>query len=542
MGSPPQIDGFTTVKLLGTGGFSDVYVCQQDHPSRLVAIKVLSRATLSDQLRRQFTAEANLMARVSTHPSIATVYAAGADAAEQPYLVMEYCPGGSLGSRYRHDHFSAREVLHIGVRLASALETAHRAGIVHRDVKPANVLINDYGSALLTDFGISAILDEFPDATRMREEAYATRSPIDSTPESLGLSIPWSAPETFDDEPHVDARSDVFSLAATLFSLLANRTPFERPGAANGAARLMARIQAGALEPLNDPDVPDALTEALMTGLAHNPAHRFQTALAFAERLQNIQTTLSLPPTPIETTSDEMAESGTVTRLRTELPTPVPDDTTSDAAPPPRRSRALIIVSSVAAAALIALAAVVGVPIAASLWAADPAPVPTTPNPPPSSGDDETATPDPDTTTAADDGLPPFLDDFGVTVAGDDVTLDFPSAQAPPEEFTARVVSTGDSDTVVGPESTVSFSYITSEWLYDQQTTATFPAVGESPGSPATTPELAVGIGSDVDVMGLPVGTVIVTAAPAGMFLFVGPFDDAEFGTQIVVIRIDAVS
>lgn len=543
----PEIDGFRYIKLLGRGGFSTVYLYQQALPDRLVAIKVLSSESLSDQLRRQFTAEANLMARVSTHPSIGTVYAAGVDADGQPYLVMEYCPGGSLGARFRHEPLSSEVVLDIGIRMAAALETAHRAGIVHRDVKPANILVNDYGAALLTDFGISAILDEFPEATRMREKAYATSTPVEMTPESLGMSIPWSAPETFDDSPRVDERSDIFSLAATLFTLLAGRSPFERPEGGNRGAQLMARIQAGSVTPLSPDAAPEPLRDALMIGLAHDSAERFQSALAFATRLQQIQQELGLAVTPIETTRDEDAAASTATRRRADLPDPdpsaVPAQTASqnssaaptsnpaDAAQPrsrlSRRTAALITTGVVAAVALVAA---IGIPLA--LNAAE-QPVAQETVAPASPAADSSEPPGSDSTGGA---IPPFIDALGVTVDGDDVTLEFPGAQPPPDDFDGKVVSKGDSDQAIDADSTITFSYVVVNWYSDETQTVTFPAET----STVTTADLEVGIGTEI--MGLPVGSVVTSVGPAGMFLFVGPFDRAEFSTQVVVVRIDAVS
>ena len=221
---PPVIPGFRPGRLLGMGGFADVFLYAQEMPRRQVAVKVLLASSLSDQVRERFRAEADLMATLSHHPSIVTVFQADVARDGRPYLVMEYCSRPGLGRRYRSERMSVPEVLRIGVRLASAVETAHRAGILHRDIKPANVLVTDFGWPALTDFGIAATTGW-------------------STGTAIGMSIPWSPPELLAEHPTGDVRSDVYSLAATVYSLLAGRSPFEIPDGPNTAADLIARIE-----------------------------------------------------------------------------------------------------------------------------------------------------------------------------------------------------------------------------------------------------------------------------------------------------------
>ncbi|WIB35121.1 serine/threonine-protein kinase [Curtobacterium sp. MCJR17_043] len=235
--SPPVLPGFTAVHVLGSGGFADVFLYEQDMPRRQVAVKVLLDEVVDDRVRQMFQLEANLMARLSTHPSILTVFQASVAADGRPYLVMELC-SSSLSDRYRREPVPVSQVLSIGVRIGAALETAHREGVLHRDVKPSNILMTAYGNPVLSDFGIAASLGEAdPD-------------------EPIGMSIPWSAPEVLSDESRGSIQSEVYSLAATISTLLAGRSPFEVPGGANGAADLMARIDKGGPRPTGRPDVP----------------------------------------------------------------------------------------------------------------------------------------------------------------------------------------------------------------------------------------------------------------------------------------------
>ena len=279
--SPPVLPGYEPSRLLGMGGFADVFLYEQQMPRRLVAVKVLLASALGDEVRARFREEADLMARLSHHPSIVTIYHADVAADGRPYLVMEYCARPGLGQRYRADRMGVAEVLRIGVRLASAVETAHRAGILHRDIKPANVLVTDFGWPALTDFGIAATTGW-------------------SSSAAVGMSIPWSPPELLAEDPTGDARSDVYSLAATVYSLLARRSPFEVPDGSNTAADLIARIERAPLATTGRGDVPDSLQAVLVRAMDRVPARRHHSALAFARALQQVEAELLLPTTSLD--------------------------------------------------------------------------------------------------------------------------------------------------------------------------------------------------------------------------------------------------
>lgn len=313
--TPPDIVGFTFQRLIGRGGFSDVYLYRQHMPSRDVAIKVLRTEDFSEASRAQFAAEANLMARVSSHTAIASIYTADVDDDGEPYLVMEYCPGGSLGGVYRKSPLSLARTLRLGVRLASALECAHRVGIVHRDVKPANILFTEYDMAVLSDFGISTIDDEFPEATLARQQVYSGGIE-DST--TVGMSLPWAAPESLGERPVADTRSDRFSLAATLYTLVEGRSPREVPDGPNGATAIRARIQTGFIAQMQRPGVPESFQEVLRRGMAYDPSQRFSSMLEMARALQQVQRELGGEITPVEVPGaeaydDDPATGGPVT-------------------------------------------------------------------------------------------------------------------------------------------------------------------------------------------------------------------------------------
>ncbi|MDN5899838.1 MAG: serine/threonine protein kinase [Brachybacterium sp.] len=287
---PPQLPGYEYEQLLGSGGFADVFLYRQFRPQRRVAIKVLLSNVLDESVRRLFDAEANVMAQMSTHPSIVTIHQAEVSDDHRPYIVMEYCPRPNYGLRFRKERITVAEALRVGVQIAGAVETAHRAGILHRDIKPANILVTDYSRPALTDFGISIATGQGDDVE-----------------ESQGMSIPWSPPEFFADPPRADVRSDVFSLAATIYSLLAGQTPFERRGQRNTASDLIHRISSEPLQPLDRPDVPAELNRLLSIAMAKEQIGRYDTALAFGRSLQQVELSLSLPVTQMDVLDDRVS-------------------------------------------------------------------------------------------------------------------------------------------------------------------------------------------------------------------------------------------
>ena len=315
---PPEIPGYRYLRHLGSGGFADVYLYEQDHPRRRVAIKVLLSDLRTEGARRSFEAEANLMAQLSSHPYIVTIYEADITEAGHSYLAMEYCSRPSLDIRYRQGGLPVAEVLTVGIQVASAVETAHRAGIAHRDIKPANILTTDYNRPALTDFGISGTTDAGED-------------------EDLGLSIPWSPPEALTGGRADGIRVDVWALGATLFTLLAGRSPFVLPGQSNTQRELIDRIASQPLRPTGRADVPESLELALATAMAKSPESRFSSAYAFGLALQRIQSELNLANTPFEVLQEADQDEGSAEdEDRTRIRRVVSIDPGTSTAPPRR--------------------------------------------------------------------------------------------------------------------------------------------------------------------------------------------------------------
>jgi len=292
--APPVLPGYTPERLIGTGGYADVFLYEQHMPNRKVAVKVLVNEALNGATQqRQFTAEANLMARVSTHPYIVSIFHADVSGDGRPFLVMEYYPGDNYLGRARREQFSVAEVLRVGVKIGSAVETAHRAGILHRDIKPANILTSEFRQPGLADFGIASAQE--PDAD-----------------ESSGISIPWSPPEAFG-SADLTVQADVYSLAATLYHLLAGRSPYEIRGGDNSQLALMSRIERANLPSIGRADVPASLERVLAQAMAKQVQHRPSSAVEFVRQLQGVEAELKLSVTTLE-----LPDDGTNARLRSD--------------------------------------------------------------------------------------------------------------------------------------------------------------------------------------------------------------------------------
>lgn len=291
--TPPSIDNFDYLETIGAGGYADVFLYQQLATQKRVAVKVLDTSVVANaQAVELVRSEAIMMAKVG-HPYIVRVTDVVTSNDGRPCIVMDYYSGDTLGHRARHEEMQVAEVLKLGVRLASAVETAHRAGIFHRDIKPANVLTDQYNKPGLTDFGIAA-----------------TKGAVD---ENDGLSIPWAPPEAILGSS-ADARSDVYSLAATLYTLLAGHSPFEIKGGDNTELAIMTRVERMPVPPVARDDVPESLQRVLRNAMAKAPDHRPATAEQFARQLLAVESELRLAATDLE-----IAGEATKARPRTPI-------------------------------------------------------------------------------------------------------------------------------------------------------------------------------------------------------------------------------
>ena len=280
---PPRITGLGYVRPLGSGGFADVFQYEQDMPRRIVAVKVLKTAVREARDRSDFESEADAMARLSSHPSIVSIYSAGVSSDGRPYLTMEFCPE-SMRVLTIGKPAPLAVVLDAGVRLAGALETAHQAGIMHRDIKPSNVLLTTTGRPVLTDFGISMLQNQFA-----------------SDDKRHALSIPWAAPEVNNGASTGTVASEVWALGATLYTFAAGFSPFEHAERAqNTESKMKARIYQAKYQPIPGAQGYQPFDEVLRTSMQAMPERRFSSMQEFAEALRTLQRSYGFDVTPLD--------------------------------------------------------------------------------------------------------------------------------------------------------------------------------------------------------------------------------------------------
>ena len=263
---PPSIPGVEELEPVGRGGFAVVYRGWQPEYQRYVAVKVLEPSTDPAVVGR-FRREVRAMGAVSDHPNVVPIYGAGV-VDGRGYMVMPLLPGGTLDDKIRSAPLDAPEVVRIGRALADALAASHRIGLLHRDVKPANVLFTAYGDPQLADFGIA----RFADAT--------------ATHTGFAATVAYAAPEVLQGEPATPA-SDVYSLGATLHAALRGEAPFRRVDGEPAVATAM-RVLSDEPAHLKAAGVPAALAAVVERAMAKDPADRYPTAQALRHALETV--------------------------------------------------------------------------------------------------------------------------------------------------------------------------------------------------------------------------------------------------------------
>jgi serine/threonine protein kinase len=331
--APLRLPGFEQLEEIGRGGFGIVYRARQPALDRAVAIKVLVGALFDDRAQERFERERRSMGALSSHPAIVTIFESGLTDTGVPYIVMEFMEGGSLADRLvREGPMPVAEACLIGARVADALEMAHRSGVVHRDVKPDNILLSSFGEPKLTDFGIASLMD-----------ATGTKS------SGITASIAHAPPEVLEGR-RATARSDVYSLASTIFALIAGQPAFTRP-TDEGMTPVIARILTESPPDLR-PDVPSPVCEVLEQGLAKDPDARYASAADFAKALR----AAAAAPLAVVDARDADGRPLFVPTDQTQVVMAAPGET------PRRRNRALILggIAAAVVAGVVATAAVAG--------------------------------------------------------------------------------------------------------------------------------------------------------------------------------------
>jgi tetratricopeptide (TPR) repeat protein len=217
-GLPERIGRYRILRQLGEGGMGTVFEAEQDSPRRVVALKVIRPGAMSPVALRRFEHEQLILGRLQ-HPGIAQIYEAGV-ADGQPYFAMELVRGEGLVEHARTRKLSTRARLELMARICDAVEHAHQKGVIHRDLKPQNVVVDGAGQPKVLDFGVARVTDSDLQATSVHT--------------ALGTmvgSIAYMSPEQLDaDQEQLDTRSDVYALGLMLWELLAGRRPFDFAG------------------------------------------------------------------------------------------------------------------------------------------------------------------------------------------------------------------------------------------------------------------------------------------------------------------------
>lgn len=271
-----RIDRYVLQERIGTGGMARVYKALDTNLDRPVAIKILHEHLSDDpSFKERFENEAKLIASLN-HPNIVQIYDFNwydRDGFPVYYMVMPYIPGKTLATildeyaltntRMPHDN-----VLRLTMELADALGYAHAAGMIHRDVKPANIILNERGQAILTDFGIARLIE----SSRLTQDGISTGTPAYMSPEQA-TGLPG------------DGRSDLYALGVILYELLIGHPPYNDE---NGMSLMLKHLNAPV--PLVTDTLPQAspaLDELIAKALAKAPSDRYQTAAEFSDALKS---------------------------------------------------------------------------------------------------------------------------------------------------------------------------------------------------------------------------------------------------------------
>jgi serine/threonine-protein kinase len=344
---PQSVDRFSVVRILGRGGMGTVYLARDQRLDRLVAVKVLHDQDLSSEDRRtRFLREARTAAAIR-HPNIATIYEVGETGDGAPFIVMEYCEGETLAQRMRRRPVESAEFLIIARQIAAGIAAAHEAGIVHRDLKSANIMIEPAGQVKILDFGLAKALP-----AQMERSAEASSSKL------LG-TLHYLSPEQVRGQA-ADERSDLFSVGVILYQMASGQLPF------NSEAPLLILEKIRDAEPerfiARDPAFPPAAGKIIGKLLRKDAAERYQSARDLLSDIEEIDTPTARYAATTSTRTQTMigrtrprphwlrlvvilvafAAGAAAIVYFNRHQTPEPASNTAAAAPPPIRSMAVM--------------------------------------------------------------------------------------------------------------------------------------------------------------------------------------------------------
>ncbi|HVG22687.1 MAG TPA: serine/threonine-protein kinase [Thermoanaerobaculia bacterium] len=263
-----RVGRYRVLQHLGGGGSAEVYLAEDTVMRRKVALKVLRRLEADERDLRHFEREIRSASMIN-HPNILTILDVGTDD-EVQYIASEYVEGESLRQRMSHGRMDAAEVLDVAMGVAGALAAAHEAWVVHRDVKPENIMLRRGGGVKVLDFGVATIAGGGDGTDPLRRARLGT--------------LYYLSPEQVRGESVIDTRSDIYSLGVVLYEMLAGYPPFDGMSAMD----ILALIVEGAAPPL-PVDVPVELHGVVQRAMRKSIYERTQTAQALLDELAELR-------------------------------------------------------------------------------------------------------------------------------------------------------------------------------------------------------------------------------------------------------------
>lgn len=277
---------YRLVERIGEGGMGIVYRGYDEHLQREIAVKLLPASVVRDEsARRRFRKEALTLARLN-HPNIETLHGFEADG-DVDFLVMEYVPGITLASRLARGPMRESELLEYAIQLASALEEAHKHGVIHRDLKPGNIIINPSGQLKILDFGLARLLSSGDDS--------------DTSTGNLTVAgtLPYVSPEELSGSPILDSRSDLYSCGVVLYEMATGKRPHNEASVAALLAAILHR-EPPSVRSLN-PAISPELEAIIRKAMDKDPALRYQSARELKVDLQRLVSGRKLESWPAPT-------------------------------------------------------------------------------------------------------------------------------------------------------------------------------------------------------------------------------------------------
>jgi len=271
---------------LGAGGMGEVYRARDTRLDRIVAVKILPEHLTGPEALQRFDREARAISSLS-HPNVCHLYDVGQQNGTH-YLVMEYLEGETLADRLRKGALPLEQVLKVGIEISDGLEAAHRKGVVHRDLKPGNIMLTKSGAKLM-DFGLAKPVQAAPAASTLTRTLTTPHAPVTMEGTLVG-TFQYMSPEQVEGS-EADARSDIFALGAVLYEMATGKRAFE----GKTSASTIAAILAAHPKPLSaaQPTSPPALDFVIRTCFAKDPDERWQSTADVARQLRWVSETPS---------------------------------------------------------------------------------------------------------------------------------------------------------------------------------------------------------------------------------------------------------